>query len=79
MPQLKRLRHYLYFAVGGYLQALSPRMTAEVNPACSISFRPRMVMPPGVVTRSISCSGCDPLYPALGGGAQIAQGEGYAA
>lgn len=43
-----------------YLQAFNPRITAAENPACSISFRPRTVIPPGVVTRSISVSGCSP-------------------
>lgn len=41
--------------------ALRPRITAEVKPACSISLRPLMVIPPAVVTLSISCSGCEPL------------------
>lgn len=43
------------------LLALSPRITAEVNPACSISFSPLIVIPPAVVTLSTSCSGCEPL------------------
>ena len=35
-------------------------MTAAVKPAASMALRPRMVMPPGVVTRSISASGWVP-------------------
>ena len=42
------------------LPAFSPRITALLNPACSISLRPRMVNPPGVVTLSIADSGCSP-------------------
>ena len=34
-----------------------PFINAELNPLCSISFRPAMVQPFGVVTLSISCSG----------------------
>lgn len=40
-----------------YLHFNNPRTTACVNPAISISFNPLMVIPPGVVTLSISCSG----------------------
>ena len=38
-------------------EAFSPLMTALVNPASSIAFNPLIVIPPGVVTRSISTSG----------------------
>mgnify|MGYP007120731706 CR=1 FL=1 len=41
----------------GYRLAFNPRITAEVNPESSISFNPLMVIPPGVVTLSISASG----------------------
>lgn len=42
--------------VSGYLSgASSALMTDEVNPVFSSSFTPFMVMPPGVVTRSICC------------------------
>ena len=34
-----------------------PLIIAELNPKCSISFKPEMVQPMGVVTRSISVSG----------------------
>ena len=44
-----------------YLAAFNPRITAEENPAASISFSPFMVIPPGVVTLSISTSGWEPL------------------
>lgn len=48
--------YHLFLSSGGR-HASSPSITLVVNPARSISFRPRMVIPPGVVTRSISCSG----------------------
>lgn len=41
--------------------AFNPLITADVKPACSISFNPLMVKPPGVVTLSISASGWFPL------------------
>ena len=41
-----------------FAPALSPRMTLDVKPACSISFSPLIVTPPGVVTRSMAASGC---------------------
>ena len=40
-----------------HLLAFNPRMTEEVKPESSISFNPLMVIPPGVVTLSISVSG----------------------
>jgi len=42
-------------------EAFKPLMTALVNPFASISLSPLMVMPPGVVTLSISTSGCESL------------------
>jgi hypothetical protein len=35
----------------------TPRMMELEKPACSISFKPVIVIPLGVVTLSISCSG----------------------
>ena len=39
---------------------MMPLITAELSPKCSISFNPAMVQPLGVVTLSISSSGCLP-------------------
>src|SRR5258708_8852796 len=38
--------------------ALIPLISEELNPRCSISFNPAIVQPLGVVTLSISSSGC---------------------
>ena len=44
-----------------YLDARNPSITLAVKPASSMAFKPLMVIPPGVVTRSISVSGCEPF------------------
>ena len=53
------MRYTLYFYIC-QRQALSPLMTAEVKPSCSISLSPFIVIPPAVVTLSISTSGLLP-------------------
>ncbi len=45
-----------YFTILSY-EALIPLISEELKPRCSISFKPTMVQPLGVVTLSISSSG----------------------
>ena len=56
-PMTSVFRLFFYFSILSK-EATIPFIREELKPLCSISLRPMMVHPFGVVTLSISCSGC---------------------